>query len=86
MDTDFVTQTVVSLDDEDRVTYQLKNEELTLEERENALVLLFLGQSGIGKSFLIDLICNHLKGRVWNASERYKITYDSLLGDQVTAY
>ena len=67
------------------VTYQLKNEELTLEGRENALVLLFLGQSGVGKSFLIDLMCNHLKGRAWNASERYKITNDSL-GDKVTAY
>ena len=85
MDTEFVTHTVVSLDDEDRVTYQLKNEELTLEGREKALVLLFLGQSGVGKSFLIDLMCNHLKGRAWNASERYKITDDSL-GDEVTAY
>jgi putative ribosome biogenesis GTPase RsgA len=63
----------------------MKNEELTLEGRENALVLLFLGQSGVGKSFLIDLMCNNLKGRVWNASERYKITNDSL-GDKVKAY
>ena len=85
MDSEFVTHTVVSLDDEDRVTYQLKNEELTLEGRENALVLLFLGQSGVGKSFLIDLMCNHLKGRAWNASERYKITDDSI-GDEVMAY
>jgi hypothetical protein len=31
-------------------------------------------------------MCNYLKSMVWNASVRYKITYDSPLGDQVTAY
>lgn len=79
-----VKQTAIkleSLDDEHRDIYSYPVQQLSLEQKSRAIVVMLVGASGSGKSTLINSMVNYLTGVPWNAHFRYKLIYGEQ-GDQ----